>query len=377
MPRENPTDAIDRIYAQHRNFSQEHLSSRDLTWRDRWRACAREGVFALCVPKSLGGQELSISETIAALEAVGYGCADNGFTLALNGQIWAVQEPIQSFGTDAQKDIYLTRLAQGALVGAHGMTETASGSDAVAMQTTAIARDNGYVLNGEKTYVGMASVCDLAVVFAKTNPDAGAWGISAFIVEKDDPGFLRGPEQPKMGTRSVPMGQMRFDDCWIPEDRRLGPEGAGASIFQSTMDWERSFIFASHVGSMARQLEETVAFAEARWVFDKPITDFQSVSNRLADMALRLKTSQLMLGEAASLKDRGQSDKRHAAMTKLAISEAFVASSMDALRIRGGAGYLADSPAETDLRDALGGVIYSGTSDIQRMIIARLLTAQQ
>jgi alkylation response protein AidB-like acyl-CoA dehydrogenase len=346
-------------------------------WRAAWNAVADAGALALYTPKAYGGLGHDVPTTILALEALGYGCADNGLTLSVNGQIWAVQEPLMSFGTEAQKEAYLPKLSSGAWVGAHGMTETQSGSNAAAIATTAERRDGGYVLNGEKLFVGMASVCDVAVVFAKTAPDKGAWGISAFIVEKGDAGFSRGPEQPKMGLRSVPMGELHFKECWIPEDRRLGAEGAGNSLFQSTMEWERSFIFASHVGSMRRQLEDCVRFARDRKVFDKPITEFQSVSNRLADMALRLETSQLMLYKAAALKEAGQSIVRHAAMTKLHISEAFVASSLDAMRIHGGAGYLAGSSSDLDLRDALGGVIYSGTSDVQRQIISRLLDGRK
>ena len=342
-------------------------------WRGAWRSCADAGVFGMIVPRKYGGAATSVTATITALESIGYACPDNGFTLAINGQIWAVQEPIMTYGSEAQKDLYLPKLASGAWVGAHGMTEVQSGSDAAAIATTAERRDGGYVLNGHKTYVGMASVCDVAVVFAKTAPDRGAWGISAFLVEKDDPGFQRGPDQDKLGLTSVPMGQLSFKDCWIPEERLLGREGAGASIFQSTMDWERSFIFASHVGSMARQLEDCTEFARTRKVFDKPIAAHQSVSNRLADMAVRLETSRLMLYRAAELKDAGKVALRHAAMTKLHISEAFAASSLDALRIHGGAGYLAGSAPATDLCDALGGVIYSGTSDVQRQIIARML----
>lgn len=367
-----PTPDLDAIRAHYGALDLSMGTGSD-GWRDAWARCGAAGVFGLITPRRYGGQGTSITATITALEAVGRACSDNGFTLAINGQIWAVQEPILTYGSEAQKETYLRDLSTGALVGAHGMTERDSGSDAASLATTAEKRDGGYVLNGHKLYVGMASVCDVAIVFAKTAPDAGAWGISAFIVEKGDAGFQRGPDQDKMGLKSVPMGELHFNDCWIPEDRLVGREGAGAAIFQSTMDWERSFIFASHVGSMARQLDECTAFARERVVFGKPIAEHQSVSNRLADMAVRLETSRLMLYRAAALKDAGEKAVRHAAMTKLHISEAFAANSLDAVRIHGGAGYLAGSAPETDLRDALGGVIYSGTSDVQRQIIARLL----
>lgn len=342
-------------------------------WRALWQKCAGFGVFGLMVPTALGGTDRGVVGTVLALEALGRGCADNGLTLSLNGQIWAVQVPLLAFGTEAQKARYLPGLCSGALIGAHGLTEAETGSDAMALTTTATRRDGGYVLNGAKVYVGMGPGCDLALVFASTAPDRGQWGLSAFLVEAGDTGFDRGPAQSKMGLRTAPMGALSLKNCWIPEDRLLGTEGAGFSIFQHTMEWERSFIFASHVGSMARQLDACAAFARKRQTFGKPIIEHQSVSNRLADMAVRLETSRLLLYRLAWLKDQGEPAVRAAAVAKLHISEAFAASSLDAMRVHGGQGYVTEGGVERDLRDALGGVIYSGTSDIQRQIIARLL----
>ena len=367
-----------------RRFAEDRLAS-DLTARDRreaqdpadlrplWDACAEHGVLGCIVPEVHGGRGLDALGAVAMLEGLGEGCADNGLTLALNGQIWAVTEPVLAFGSEAQKARWLPGLADGSILGAHGMTEAESGSDAFALSTTAERRDGGYVLNGAKTYVGLAPVCDLALVFATTNPDAGRWGLSAFLVSVDDAGFSRGPIQRKMGLRTAPMGTLELEDCFVPEDRRLGDEGDGAAIFQHSMEWERSFIFASHVGRMTRQLADCAVFARSRRVFGQPIENYQSVSNRLADMALRLETSRLMLYKAAWLKSRDEPCARFAAMAKLHVSEAFAASSLDAMRIHGGAGYVEEGGVERDLRDALGGVIYSGTSDIQRQIIAASL----
>ncbi len=343
------------------------------TWRDRWNKCADFGVFGYCVPLEFGGSDQGILNTVLALEALGKGCSDNGLTLSINGQIWAVQTPLIAFGTSEQKARYLPGFCSGSIIGSHGLTEHDSGSDAMAMATTAERSRNGYVLNGEKAYVGLGPECDLALIFASTSPEHKQWGISAFLVEAGDNGFTRGPWQSKMGLCSTPMGSLTFQDCWIPEDRRLGPEGAGFSIFQHTMEWERSFIFASHVGAMARQLEECTAFARSRSTFGQPIIDHQSVSNRLADMTVRLETSRLLLYRLACLKDNERPALMEAAIAKLHISEAYVASSLDAMRIHGGKGYLTEHGVEGDLRDALAGVIYSGTSDIQRQIISRLL----
>lgn len=365
-------------------FAQSHLGKNlverdrkgavgDQQWREDWQRCGDSGLLGSIVPEAYGGAGHDVVTTILILEALGYGCPDNGFTLGVNGQIWAVQEPILTFGTEAQKEMYLPGLCDGSLVGAHGMTESATGSDAFSLQTTAQPHDGGYLLNGEKTLIGMAPSCDIALVFASTKPELKQWGVSAFIVEADKTGFTRGPLQEKMGLRTVPMGMISLQDCWVPAANRLGPEGAGASIFHNTMEWERSFIFTSHVGSMRRQLENSIRFAQERAVFGQAIDGYQSVSNRLANMKLRLETSRMLLYRAAWSKQQGNPSAMEAALAKLHISESFVESSMDAIRIHGGRGYLAAYEIERDLRDAMGGVIYSGTSDIQRQIISRML----
>jgi alkylation response protein AidB-like acyl-CoA dehydrogenase len=342
-------------------------------WRGDWRKCADYGILGLCMPKAYGGAGHDALTTIAILEALGYGCPDNGLTLGLNGQIWAVQEPILSFGSDAQKLKYLPGLCDGSFIGAHGMTETGSGSNASALKTRAEPVDGGYVLNGAKTYIGLSPDCDIALIFASTAPARGNWGVSAFIVESASEGFERSAPQQKSGLRTAPMGEIYLRDCFVPAENLLGREGAGMSIFQHSMEWERSFIFASHVGSMRRQLDDCVKFAREREVFGKTIDNYQSVSNRLAEMKLRLETAQLLLFKAAWLKSNGRPCALEAALAKLHLSEAFVASSLDAVRIHGGRGYLSEHGVERDLRDAVGGIIYSGTSDIQRQIIAQLL----
>ncbi len=370
-------DEAQRFAAQHlgRDLVHRDQSGSDNleTWREDWRKCAEFGIFGLSIPEEYGGRGRDILTSILILEAIGYGCRDNGLTLVANGQIWAVQEPIFSFGTDDQKRRYLPGLCDGSIIGAVSMTEHGAGSNAAGIKTTAEPIDGGYVLNGAKAYVGLGPSCDVALVFASTAPDRGSWGISAFLVDAETSGFIRRPPQQKMGLRTTPMGEFIFENCGIPKEARLGREGAGLAIFQHIMEWERSFILASHVGSMRRQLDDCVGFARSRIVFDQPIDQFQSVSNRLANMKLRLETAQLLLYKAAWLKAQGQSCPVEAALANLHMSEAFVESSLDAIRIHGGKGYLSETGIERDLRDAIGGVIYSGTSDIQRQIIAQLL----
>ncbi len=338
-----------------------------------WRRAASHGVLGWCFPESYGGSGLDVVSTIRRLEGLGYGCRDNALTLGLNGQMWSVQEPLLSFGNEEQKKRYLPRLCSGELLAAHGMSEPESGSDAFSLKTRAEKVDGGYLLNGHKTYIGLAPVAGLALVFANTRPEVGQWGISAFLVESGFEGYRASSPRPKMGLKTNPLGDIYLEDCFVPEANRLGPEGIGVSVFNHSMDWERSFIFASHVGSMARQLDGCVRYARERKQFGQSIGAFQSISNRIANMKLRLESSRLLLYKLAWMKEQKQSATLESAMANLQLGEAFAANSLDAMRIHGAKGYLAEFEVERDVRDALGGVIYSGTSDIQRNIIARVL----
>lgn len=341
--------------------------------RENWHKCARFGLQGLPIPEAYGGTRTDILTTMLVMEGLGYGCRDNGLIFALNAQMWSVQLPILDFGTEAQKKKFLPGLCSGALIGAHGMTEPDSGSDAYSLRTRAGRVDGGYVLNGNKMFVTSAPTADLAVIFATVDPAKGRWGITAFVVEKGTPGFDVGGDMEKMGLRTAPLGELILRDCFIPEENRLGPEGAGASIFNSSIEWERSCILASHVGAMERQLEVSVRYARERRQFGQAIGRFQSIGNRIADMKVRLETARLILYKVAWLKKMEQPATLEAAIAKLYLSESFVESSLNAISVHGGYGYMAESEIERDLRDAIGGTIYSGTSDIQRTIIARLL----
>lgn len=363
-----------QLYASVVEFAKNHLSkAADEFDRQRWQKCAEFGVLGWFVPVEFGGSGLSVVSTVHALEALGYGCMDNALTLGLNGQMWSVQEPILHFGTPDQKKYYLPKLCSGELIATHAMTEKGSGSDSFRLAATAKAVNGGYLINGTKSYLGLAPVAELALVFANTNPDAAQWGISAFLVDTCADGVKLSPDLDKMGLKSNPLGKIEFTDCFVEQSQRLGPEGIGVSLFTQSMDWERGFVFASHIGSMARQLDQCVEYSRKRRQFDQPISKFQAVSHRIAEMKSRLEISRLLIQNVARLKDTNQPAMLEAAMTKLYVSEAFVANSMDAIRTHGALGYLADYPFERDLRDATAGVIYSGTSDIQRNIIAGIL----
>jgi len=361
-------------------FAQKELNE-DLIQRDKvgeisienWKKCAELGILGLPIPEKYGGIDADIMTTMLVMEGLGYGCKDNGLIFAMNAQLWSVQLPILLFGTEEQKRKYLPELCSGDLVGAHGMSEPDSGSDAYSLRTRAERVDGGYAINGTKMFVTNAPFCDLALIFATIDPSKGMGGITAFVVEKGTPGFRVSRKLEKMGLRTSPMGELIFEDCFLPEESRLGKEGAGVSIFNSSMEWERSSILASHIGAMERQLEACIRYARQRRQFGQPIGKFQSISNRIADMKVRLETARLLLYKVAWSKKVGKSAVMDAALAKLYLSECFVQSSLDAIRIHGGYGYMTEFEVERDLRDAIGGTLYSGTSDIQRVIIARWL----
>jgi alkylation response protein AidB-like acyl-CoA dehydrogenase len=362
-------------------FARAELADDELTARDQegrfsrelWDRCARFGILGLSVPPEYGGQEIDLPTAMLIMEGLGEGCADNGLTFALNAQLWTVQRPIARFGTEDQKRRFLPGLSAGRLIGAHALTEPNAGSDAFSLTTRAERRGDGYVLNGVKCLVSLAPLADVALVFAATNPAAGKWGVSSFLVERGTPGFTAEPMQQKMGLRTVPIGRLTFEECAVPESSRLGPEGAGVSISTHSLEVERCCILASQLGAMDRQLARAISHSRSRRQFGQPIGKFQSVSNRIADMKLRIETARLLLYKVAWLVECGKPAMMEAALLKLYLSEAFVASGMDAIRIHGGEGYLSETGVERDLRDAIGGVIYAGTSDIQRNIVARLL----
>jgi alkylation response protein AidB-like acyl-CoA dehydrogenase len=340
---------------------------------ENWKKCARMGILGLAIPEQYGGSESDILTTMLVMEGLGYGCRDNGLIFAMNAQMWSVQHPILTFGDEAQKQKYLPGLCSAELIGAHGMSEPDSGSDAYSLHTRAQRTNDGYILNGTKMFVTNAPVADMALVFATVDPAKGIGGVTAFLVDKGTPGFRVSRNIEKMGLRTSPMGELILEDCLLPVESRLGPEGAGPAIFNSSMEWERSCILGSHVGAMERQLEEAIRYARERSQFGQKIGKFQSVANRVADMKVRLETARLLLYKVAWLKQTGKPAIMEAALAKLYLSESFVQSSLDAVRTYGGYGYMTELEVERDLRDAIGGTIYSGTSDIQRMIIARWL----
>lgn len=343
--------------------------------KEKWQKCADFGIQGLSIPKKYGGnqEEVDVMRAVLAMEGLGYGCKDNGLAFGLNAQMWTMQMPLYYFGNEAQREKYLPVLASGKIIGCHALTEPEAGSDVFSLQMTAEKTDGGYILNGTKRYITLAPIADVALIFANINPKLGKWGMTAFLVEKGTAGFTAKPVQEKMGMRTIPIGELELENCFVADENRLGKVGAGFSIMNHSLEYDRCCILASQLGAMERQLEETIAYVKKRKQFGQAVGKFQSVSNRVADMKLRLETARLLLYKVAWLKKNGKSAMMEAAMLKLHLGESFVASSLDSIRSHGGRGYLTEYGVERDLRDAVGGILYAGTSDIQRNIIARLL----
>jgi alkylation response protein AidB-like acyl-CoA dehydrogenase len=341
--------------------------------RDGWRKCAEFGIQSLVVPDEYGGLGKDIFSCLLVMEGLGYSCKDGGLLFALASHILTCEIPILNYGTHEQKEKYLPALARGEIIGGHAMTEPDAGSDAFSLTTRAVKDGNKYILNGNKMFITNAPIADIMLVFARTGERKGFAGISAFIVEKDFPGYAAGRALEKMGLRTVPTGEIILSDCEVPERNRLGKEGQGAFIFNSEMEWERSCLFACHLGAMEAQLDACVEYAKVRNQFGSPIGKYQSISHKIADMKVRIELSRLMLHKVAWLKGQGQRAHLESAIAKLFLSESYVQSSLDAIQIHGGYGYMTEFEIERSLRDAVAGNIYSGTSEIQRNTIANWL----
>jgi alkylation response protein AidB-like acyl-CoA dehydrogenase len=341
--------------------------------REAWRLCADFGVLGMPIPAEYGGHGFGLSELLAVMEGLGYGTRDQGLLFSLNAHLWTNSIPILTYGTEEQKRRYLPGLSDGSLIGANGASEPDAGSDVFGMRTRAVRDGDRYVLNGTKTFVTNATVADVIVAYATVDPALGAMGVTAFIVDRDTPGLSVGRKLDKMGLRTSPMAELVFEDCRIPASNRLGREGRGAGVFECSMEWERGSILANCLGAMRRMLEECVRHAQTRRQFGKAIGKFQSVANRLVDMRVRLDTCRPLVYRIGYLKDKGRDATAEAAVAKLHVSDCYVKSCIDAVQVFGGYGYMTEQQVERELRDAVASTLYSGTSEIQRNIIARAM----
>jgi len=341
--------------------------------RGLWRQCGEFGFLGLPVPEHHGGLGLDTLTTARVMEALGRGCTDTGLVFSVGAHLFACVLPLLESGDDAQKRRYLPRLCSGEWVGANAISEPEAGSDVFALKTRAVRDGDGYVLDGSKSYVTNGPVADVFLVYAVTDPAHGYMGLSAFLIEKGTPGLTVGRPFQKMGLSTSPIAPIYLEGCVVPASARLGAEGQGAPLFKRSMQWERACLFGAYVGLMERVLEQTVDFARQRKQFKRAIGKNQALSHRMADMKLRLESARLLLYRACWLMDRGQEATMEVSLAKLAISEAAVQCGLDAIQIHGGMGYVAEAGIERVLRDAIPSTLFSGTSEMQRDIIASQL----
>lgn len=362
-------------------FSSDRLAPRaqdldargEFSW-ENWRELAGMGLLGLPFPEKYGGSEASPLATCIAMEAMAAAGVDAGTTLAWGAHTILAGIPIWLLGTEQQREKYLPKLCSGEWIGAFGLTEPGSGSDAAAMKTTAEKHGDRWVLNGSKMFITNAPVANVFIIFATTTKGARNRGISTFIVERDFKGFSVGKDLNKMGNRTSVTAELVFDNCEVPDENLLGAEDMGfLSVGKETLEWERSCLIAPVVGGMEYMLKVCTEYAKDRQQFGLPIAAFQAIQHKLADMRVAIEGARLLVYRVAWLKAQGKTAMQEAAIAKLWATEAAVKVSYDAVQIFGGYGYIHDYPVERFYRDTRLGTIGAGTSEVQRMIIANEL----
>ena len=339
--------------------------------RDTWRRVGDAGLLGMQLPAEHGGSPRSATDIALTLEGLGNSTADSGVVFAIASQAVTSSRAIAASGSPEQLARWAPGLAAGDAFAAFAMSEAQAGSNPWEMSTTATARDDGsWILNGTKTWATLGPICDVALVFAASDPDKGQWGISAFLVPADTPGFVRGQPIPKMGMQSCPFGELHFDDCHVPADALLGRVGAGAAIFTSVVEAERAFLYATQLGMAERMLDLAVSFARTRQQGGVHVGSHQAVAHRIVDMKVHHEAARLLLYKAMARHDRGESFALEAALAKIMTAELAVNASIDALRTFGASGYITSTGIEVEIRNALAGLSYSGTPDITRNIVA-------
>jgi butyryl-CoA dehydrogenase len=330
---------------------------------------AEMNLMGMPYPEKAGGAGADYVSYIIAVEELSRACASTGVILSVHTSLatW----PVFKFGTEAQHDRYLHDMASGRRLGAFALTEPAAGTDAGAGTATATLHADGYALNGSKMFITNAPFADVYIVFAKTDPERGTRGMSAFIVEKDAPGFSVGEAEHKLGIRGSSTPPVYFSDCRVPREALLGGEGDGFKIAMATLDGGRIGIAAQALGIAQAALDASVAYAKERVQFGKPIATLQAIQWMIADMATEIDAARLLVYRAASCVDNGRPYSTEGAMAKLFASETATRVAGKAIQIHGGYGYTESYPVERNYRDAKITEIYEGTSEVQRMVIAR------
>jgi len=329
------------------------------------------GLMGVFIPEAYGGGGMNAVSCCIVIEEIARAEAALSAVVSVNNSL--VCYPIFAFGTEHQKRMYLRELARGRKVGCYCLTEPTAGSDAASLRTTARDAGDHWVLNGTKIFVTNGVEADVLIVYARSDAESGSGGISAFIAERGDPGLAVGKVEHKLGIRASSTCEIVLEDCRLPKDRLLGERGKGFHIALATLDGGRIGIAAQALGIARAAMEDAVAYAKERRQFGRPIAEFQATQWKIADMATRIQAGRLLTYRAAWIRDQGRRHTKEASVAKLFASETAMWAATQAVQIYGGYGYIQDYPVERHFRDAKITEIYEGTSEVQRMVIARQL----
>ncbi len=363
-----------------KNLCQDYLNDnifehdkQEVFSHNKWNLCAKFGIHGLPIPEEYGGCGHDMLTTALAIKALAQWCRDEGIIVSIIAHIVTCAVPIWKFGSEEQKKKYLPKIASGELIGGSGITEPDSGSDLSALNTKAVKSEGYFVLDGNKIFVTNAPVADILIIYARHPGGLKMLDISGFILEKTDGNYKVGQVFEKMGLRTSPISEVVLDNCKVLACRVLGRERLGMTIFNESMLWERILMGAYHVGAMEQQYAEVLKYANSRKQFGKKIIEFEAVYDKLIDMKIRIENAKLLLYRTCWDFDNGKRDAADVSMLKLYTSESKVKNSLNAVQTFGAYGYMKETFVEKQLRDSIAAKIYSGTSEIQKMIIAKSL----
>jgi alkylation response protein AidB-like acyl-CoA dehydrogenase len=370
------TEEQQMVQAMARDFAQSEVApiAAEIDRHERFphetvKRMGELGLLGIVVPERWGGSGGDTVSYVLALEEVAKACASHAAIMSVNNSLYCY--PVLTYGTDAQKEAYLAPYASGQKIGCFALTEPEAGSDASNQRTLAVRDGEHYVINGRKQFITNGREAAAALVFCQTHPERGRHGISAFLVDRGTPGFTVARTEDKLGLRASDTAELLFEDCRVPAAHRLGDEGLGFKIALTTLDGGRIGIAAQAVGIAAAAYERSLAYAKERKAFGVPIGQHQMVQWMLADMATAVDAARLLTWRAASIKDRGEPCTTAAAMAKLFAAETAMKVTTDAIQVHGGYGYIKEYDVERYFRDAKITQLYEGTSQIQRLVIAR------
>jgi alkylation response protein AidB-like acyl-CoA dehydrogenase len=374
------TEEQQQVKRMVRNFAEAEIKPHVMEWdeaqhfpRELFTKMGEMGLTGVIFPEEYGGAGMGYVEYVTVIEEIARICGSIGLSIAAHNSLCT--NHIFQYATESHKQKYVTPLAKGEKLGAWALTEPSSGSDASGMKTTAVQRNGGWLLNGSKNFITHGISGDTCVVLAITNREMRSRGISAFIVERGMKGFLAGKKENKLGVRASETASIIFEDCWIPEENLLGEQGRGFVNAMQILDGGRISIAALALGIAQGAFESALKYSQERKQFGQPIFEFEAIQFKLAEMATQIDAARLLTMRAAWLKDNKRPTTKESAMAKLYASEIAVRVSEEAIQIHGGYGYTKDYPAEKYWRDSKLCTIGEGTSEVQRLVIARQLVA--